>query len=141
MLRMILWLHVFLILSKQCSKEVTATFREVWMMGPLKDYQQQEGQRNLPRADKLTFLLSPTAQDVLYSRPWQLLWLLRTLPRAAAKGSVYHNRHFRGKSTLRKLTWNRNGINTPFPLFPPFPYSHSSIYNKHLLKRTKDMLK
>lgn len=56
-------------------------FREIRMMGPLNDYWQQEGQHNLPRADKLTFLLSPTARDVLYSRPLQLLWLLRANPR------------------------------------------------------------
>jgi len=50
------------------------------MMGPLNDYRQQDVQRTLQRADKLTFLLSPTAQDVLYSRPLQSLWLLRAIP-------------------------------------------------------------
>lgn len=79
-LRMVLWLHVFLILLKQCSKELTITFREVWMMGPLCDYQQQEGRHNLPGAGKLTILLSPTAQDSFCSSPLKLLWLLRAIP-------------------------------------------------------------
>ena len=73
---MILWLRIFLVLLKQCSKEVTAMFSEVWMMGPLNDYQQQQGQRNL-QGSQGNISAEPHS---LYSRPLQLLWLLRVIP-------------------------------------------------------------
>lgn len=72
-------------------------------MGPLNECWQQEEQHNLWRVDKPTFLPSPTAQIVQYGRSLQVLQLPRVILPELLLRSVYHNRHFRGKSTLKKL--------------------------------------